>query len=110
MVLGGTAATCFTAINDVLVCVRACSVLREAFVCWYFVCVRARGPQFADISAGTRANVAVIAATEFQEDFLLDADVASPKHAPYQKKIRMGISNPTTCIKSEELLSSRFSN
>lgn len=66
---------------------RACSVVREVFVCWYFVCVRACGPLFADISAGTRANVAVIAATEFQEDFLLDADVASPKHAPYKKKL-----------------------
>lgn len=65
----------------------ACCVVREAFVCWFFVCVRACGPQFTGIAAGTRANVAVIAAPEFQEDFLLHADVASSKHAPYQKKL-----------------------
>lgn len=90
------------------VCVRI--VLCVRCLCAGIFCVRARGPQFAGIAAVTGANVAVIAATEFQEHFQLDADVASPKHAPYQKKTRMGILNPTTCIKSEELISSRFFN
>lgn len=61
--------------------------MREAFVCGYFVCVRARGPQFAGIAAGTRANEAIIAATEFQEQCLLDVDVALPNHALYQEKL-----------------------
>lgn len=56
-------------------------------MCWYFVCLRARGPQFAGIAAGTRANEAIIAATEFQEHFLLYPYAASPNYAPYQEKL-----------------------
>lgn len=65
----------------------ACCVVREAFVRWYFVCMRARRPQFTGIAAGTRANVAAIAATELQEHFLLDPDVGSPNHVPYQENL-----------------------